>query len=245
MRSPADALTTSAGTTPIGIGAGIRSFCSETVAILAKEWKCELRTRYALSTVFLFAFTTLIMVSLAVGPIGSDPKTRPLLPVFLWLILLFAAAAGLPRTFVYEEESHSADALRLSARPSSLFCGKCLYNLTLILALELVITPLFIGMLKLPVADPAGLLAALLGGGIGLAVGSTLIAAMVSQARAKGPLFAVLAFPILLPLLKLAIQATEGAVLGEPAQMALMLSFLYDAMVTIASLMLFPAIFNP
>ena len=223
----------------------IKALASETWAVLGKEWKCELRTRYALSTVFLFAFTTLVMVSLAVGPIGSDPKTRPLLPVFLWLILLFAAAAGLPRTFVHEEESHSADALRLSARPASLFCGKGLYNLTLILALELVITPLFIGMLKLPVERPWDLAAALLGGGIGLAVGSTLIAAMVSQARARGPLFAVLAFPILLPLLKLAIEATEGAVLGEPAQMALMLAFLYDAMVTIASLMLFPAIFNP
>jgi hypothetical protein len=43
----------------------------------------------------------------------------------------------------------------------------------------------------------------------------------------------------------LAIEATLGAVLGEPAQMALMLAFLYDSMITIASLMLFPAIFNP
>lgn len=228
-----------------GIGESVAAFCGETWAILGKEWKCELRTRYALSTVFLFAFTTLVMVSLAVGPIGSDEKTRPLLPVFLWLIVLFAATAALPRTFVHEEESHSADALRLSVRPSSLFCGKCLYNLTLILALELVITPLFIGMLKLPVERPFDLAAALLGGGIGLAVGSTLIAAMVSQARSRGPLFAVLAFPILLPVVKLAIEASLGAVLGEPAQMALMLAFLYDAMIAVASLMLFPAIFNP
>jgi heme exporter protein B len=223
----------------------VAAFCAETWAILGKEWRCELRTRYALSTVFLFAFTTLVMVSLAVGPIGSAPENLPLLPVFLWLILLFASAAGLPRTFVHEEESHSADALRLSARPSSLFCGKCLYNLTLLLALELVVTPLFIGMLKLPVERPWELAAALLGGGIGLAVGSTLIAAMVSQARSRGPLFAVLAFPVLLPVVKLAIEASLGAVLGEPAEMALMLVFLYDSMITIASLMLFPAIFNP
>lgn len=228
-----------------GNTSGIAAFCGETWAILGKEWKCELRTRYALSTVFLFAVTTLVMVSLAVGPIGSDPKTRPLLPVFLWLIVLFAATAGLPRTFVHEEESHSADALRLSARPAALFCGKCLYNLSLILALELAIAPLFIGMLKLPIERPGDFALALLGGGIGLAVGSTLIAAMVSQARSRGPLFAVLAFPILLPVLKLAIEGTLGAVLGEPAQMALMLAFLYDAMVTVAGLMLFPAIFNP
>lgn len=223
----------------------VAAFCRETWAVLGKEWKCELRTRYALSTVFLFAVTTLVMVSLAVGPIGSDPKTRPLLPVFLWLIVLFAATAGLPRTFVHEEESHSADALRLSARPASLFCGKGLYNLTLILLLELTITPLFIGMLKLPVARPGDFALSLLGGGLGLAVASTLIAAMVAQARSRGPLFAVLAFPVLLPVLKLAIEGSLGAVLGEPAQMALMLAFLYDAIITIASLMLFPAIWNP
>jgi len=221
------------------------ALCAETWAILGKEWKCELRTRYALSTIFLFAITTLVMVSLAIGPSGSDPKLQLLLPVFLWLIVLFAATAGLPRTFVHEEESHSADALRLSARPAAVFLGKCLYNLTLIFALELLITPLFVAMLKLEVAQPGRLAAALLAGGIGLAVGSTLIAAMVAQARARGPLFAVLAFPVLLPVLKLSIEASLGAVLGEPAQMVLMLAFLYDAMVTIASLMLFPAIFNP
>jgi heme exporter protein B len=223
----------------------LHAWLAETWAIFAKEWRCELRTRYALSTILLFAFTTLVMVSLAVGPIGAEVAVRPLLPVFLWLILLFAAAAGLPRTFVHEEESRSADALRLCARPSSLFCGKALYNLSLILALEALVVPLFVALLKLPVARVDDFALALLAGGYGLAVCSTLIAAMVAQARARGPLFAVLAFPILLPLLKLGIEASLGAVLGEPSEMALTLSFLYDAMVTIAALMLFPAIFNP
>lgn len=223
----------------------MNAWLRETSAVFAKEWRCELRTRYALSTVLLFSFTTLVLVSLAIGPIGSDAEMRPLLPVFLWLILLFAAAAGLPRTFVHEEESRSADALRLSARPSSVFCGKALYNLALILAVELVVVPLFVALLALPIARPLDFLASLLAGGFGLAVCSTLIAAMVAQARARGPLFAVLAFPILLPLLKLAIQASLAAVLGESGEMALTLSFLYDAMVTIAALMLFPVIFNP
>ena len=53
-----------------------------------------------------------------------------MLPVLLWIILLFSVAAGLPRTFVQEEETQTAMALRLSATPSALFCGKLLYNLT-------------------------------------------------------------------------------------------------------------------
>ncbi len=223
----------------------ISSWTAETGAIFRKEWQLELRTRYALNTVGLFAVTTLVVVSISLGPVGTSEDARPFLPVLLWLILLFAASAGLPRTFVHEEEIGTAMALRLTARPSSLFCGKALDNLTLILALELLITPLFIAMLELPVTAPLELLSILLLGGYGLAVASTLIAAMVAQARARAPLFAVLAFPILLPLLKFAIDATTGTVMDEPAAPLLGLIFSFDAMLTIGGLMLFPAIWNP
>lgn len=223
----------------------ISIWTAEAGAIFGKEWRSELRTRYALNTVGLFAFTTLIVVSMSLGPVGASEEARPFLPVLLWLILLFAASAGLPRTFVHEEEVGTAVALRLASNPSSLFCGKTLYNLTLILALELLITPLYVAMLQMPVAFPSELLATLLLGGFGLAVGSTLIAAMVAQARARGPLFAVLAFPILLPLLKLAVQATTGAVLDEPMEGILTLILTYDATLTVAGLMLFPVIWNP
>ena len=221
------------------------NWLAEVRAVVTKEWRCELRTRYALSTVGLFAITTLFMVSLSLGPMGSSVELRPVLPVFLWVILLFAASAGLPRTFVHEEESGTADPLRLCATPSAVFCGKAIYNLTLILVLEAVITPFFIGMLALPVAVPSDFVYALAAGGLGLAVGSTLIAAIVAQAQVRGPLFAVLAFPILLPLLKIVIDASLGAILGSPVDMALGLAFLYDSMLTVASLMLFPVVWNP
>ncbi|MCG8456952.1 MAG: hypothetical protein MI919_11780, partial [Holophagales bacterium] len=69
--------------------------------------------------------------------------------------------------------------------------------------------------------------------------------AMVAQAKVKGTLFAVLAFPVLLPVLKLSIDASFAAILGEPVSMALYLAFLYDATLTVASLMLFPLTWNP
>ena len=223
----------------------ISSWTAEAYAIFRKEWQLELRTRYALNTVGLFALTTLVVVSITLGPAGASEEARPFLPVLLWLILLFAASAGLPRTFVHEEEIGTAIALRLTARPSSLFCGKALYNLTLILALEILIVPLFIGLLQLPVAAPIELFLILLLGGYGLAIASTLIAAMVAQARAQAPLFAVLAFPILLPLLKFAVDATLGTVSNEPADALIRLIFSFDAMLNIGGLMLFPAIWNP
>jgi heme exporter protein B len=161
------------------------------------------------------------------------------------VILLFSVAAGLPRAFVQEEEAQTATALRLAATPSALFCGKLLYCLTLVAALEALLTPVYLVMMNLEVASPGLLAGSLAAGGYGLAAGSTLVAAIIAQGRSKGTLFSVLSFPILLPLLLLVIELTRNAVSGEPAGMALPQLLLYDASVTIAGLMLFPTVWNP
>jgi len=224
----------------------ISTWALEATAVFVKEWRCEFRTRYALNTLALFAFTTLVVVSFSLGPLGVDRSHgTAVLPVLLWIILLFSVAAGLPRTFVQEEETQTAMALRLSATPSALFCGKLLYNLTLVLALEVLVTPAYIVMTSLEVASPWLLVAVLAAGGYGLATGSTLVAAIIAQARSKGTLFSVLSFPILLPLLVLAVELTRGATAGDPGGVAVPVLLLYDATITVAGLMLFPVVWNP
>jgi heme exporter protein B len=222
------------------------TWAAEALAVFAKEWRCEFRTRYALNTLGLFAFTTLVVVSVSLGPLGvSVSQGTAVLPVLLWVILLFSAAAGLPRAFVQEEETQTATALRLAATPSALFCGKLLYGLTLTLALEALITPVFVAMTSLDVKSPGLLAAVLAAGGYGLAAGSTLVAAIIAQARSKGTLFSVMAFPILLPLLLIAVELSRHAVAGDPADVALLQLLLYDGSVTVAGFMLFPVVWNP
>jgi len=222
------------------------TWAAEALAVFAKEWRCEFRTRYALNTLGLFAFTTLVVVSVSLGPLGvSVSRGTAVLPVLLWVILLFSAAAGLPRAFVQEEETQTATALRLAATPSALFCGKLLYGMTLTLALEALVTPVFVAMTSLDVKSPGLLAAVLAAGGYGLAAGSTLVAAIIAQARSKGTLFSVLAFPVLLPLLLIAVELTRHAVAGDPADVALLQLLLYDGSVTVAGFMLFPVVWNP
>ncbi len=221
------------------------TWAAEAAAVFAKDWRSELRTRYALNTLGLFALTTLVVVSYALGPIGASPLAPAVLPAILWIILLFAATAGLPRLFVAEEETHTATALRLSATPSALFCGKLAFGLALIVALEVLTTPLYLAMVQLKVASPGLLVATLAIGGFGLAACSTLVAAMVAQARGRGTLFAVLLFPVLVPLLIMVVALTRQAVAGEAAGVTLVQLLLYDGSVTVAALMLFPAMWNP
>jgi heme exporter protein B len=223
-----------------------RAWTREAVTVFAKDWRVELRTRHALHTLLLFAVTTLVTVSMALGPAGvASTERTAVLPALLWVILLFAAAAGLPRGFVHEEETHTATALRLAATPSAVFCGKAAYSASLLLALEVLLVPLYVGVMQLPVASPRLLLAALAGGGFGLAVGSTLLASIVAQAQGRGALFPILAFPVLLPLILLAVELTRGAVTGTVGAGVLPNLLIYDAAMVVAGLMLFPLVWNP
>jgi heme exporter protein B len=221
-----------------------RAWIDEALAVFSREWRRELRSRVALQTILLFALTTLVVISLALGP-GAAGERKEVLPVLLWMLLLFAASAGLPRAFVHEEETHAATALRLAATPSALFVGKLAYCLALLFLLEVLVTPLFLALMGLEVVAPGQLVLALLLGGFGLAVGSTLVAAIVAQASGKGALFSVLAFPVLLPLLLLAVALTRAAVTGESAAGLVEQLIAFDGAVTVAALMLFPVVWNP
>lgn len=147
-------------------------------------------------------------MSFAVGGAGISQTVQSSL---LWIIIYFSGMSGLSRAFVREEEARTASALRLAAAPGAVFGGKLLFNLVLLAGLEAVTVPLFVGMMGLQVSGWPLFVSVLALGSAGLAVAATIVAAIVSRANAKGALFAVLSFPILLPLLIGAIHGTQAA----------------------------------
>ena len=100
------------------------------LAIFLKDWRSEFRMRYALNAALLFAVTTLVVVSFAIGSFGISGD---LLAAFLWVVILFASMAGLGQVFIKEVESRTLTALRLVARPSEVWAGKFCFNLVLLL----------------------------------------------------------------------------------------------------------------
>lgn len=224
------------------------SLWGEAFAVLEKDLVSEYRVRAAASAIILFAATTLVVVSFSIGPFGLAENERPFLhSVLLWIILLFSAAAGLPRGFVKEEEAGTALALRLAGRPESIYLGKLMGNALLVLLLELFLVPAFILLMEYRVSGWPLFLIMLLGGGLGLAGATTLISAIVSRASGKGTLFSVLAFPILLPLLFACVdgcrKACTSAELGAGAD-ALKVVISYSGVVTTAGFLLFRPIWK-
>lgn len=230
---------------PNGIGVTLRAAW----AIFRKDLACELRTRYAINTLLLFAISATTAVSLGVGFLGLRRTEEALLiqSALLWVALLFAALNGLSRSFVYEEEARTLAALRLSASPTAVFLGKFCFNLTLILVLALVTSLLFIVLLRVKVGSPLAFSAILATGGLALTSATTIIAAIIARASFKGALFAVLAFPLLVAPLIIAIQGTAQSlenvavdVVFGPIQFLLA----YVVVTFIASLILFPFVWE-
>ena len=84
-------------------------------------------------------------------------------------------------------------------------------------------------------------------GNIGLAVSSTIIAAIIAKAGAKGTLYPVLSFPILLPLILTSVQLTLFSLDGisfERAKFELAIVVSYDIIMLTASFMLFDFIWK-
>ncbi|NCC36037.1 MAG: heme ABC transporter permease CcmB, partial [Chloroflexia bacterium] len=86
-------------------------------AVFVKDLRIELRTRYAINAMVLFAACTAMMVSIGTTFIGLRRTEEALLiqASLLWIALLFAAISGLSRGFVHEEETRTLAALRLAA----------------------------------------------------------------------------------------------------------------------------------
>lgn len=174
--------------------------------------RLELRSKYALNTILMFGITTLVMVSISLGAANLPSN---LLAALFWIVMFFASTAGLAQVFVREEEAGTSLILKLTADPEAVYVGKLLFNLTLLAAITIVITPFFFMFMNAPDANWPTFLLVLVFGVFGLCSGTTLVAAIIAKAAIKGALFAVLSFPVMVPLLLALVNVTDKVLDGR------------------------------
>ena len=182
-----------------------------TGAVFRKDLKLELRSRYVLSTLLIFVLSALLLILLVTG---QDVLSAKLQAGLLWIVILFTAALGLGRAFVAEQERGTVLFLRLHTQPGMVYAGKLAYSFAMILAVNAILTGVFILLLGVRVALPGLLGLALLLGTLGLVGTTTLLAAIIARTSRRGPLLPVLLFPLLVPLLLAAVDATENSLTG-------------------------------
>lgn len=214
-------------------------------SLFKKDWQSELRTRYAINALAMFI---LITISVILFSIGSEKITAYLTGGLLWVVIFFSAMSGLSRAFVSEEERGTTMTLHLIASPSTIFSGKLIFNLLLVFLMNFAITLLFFILFESFVINNLWLFCiAFFLGNIGIAVSSTIIAAIISKASSKGTLYPVLSFPILLPLILILLELTKFAMDGNSVESSLteiLVLICYDVIMLTASYMLFDFIWK-
>jgi len=214
-------------------------------SLFRKDWQSELRTRYAVNALAMFILVT---ISVIMFSIGTEKITEYLTGGLLWVVIFFSAMSGLSRAFVSEEERGTTMTLQLIASPSTVFSGKLIFNLILVFLMNFVITILFGILFSSFVIRNIPLFAiTFLFGNVGIAVSSTIIAAIISKASSKGTLYPVLSFPILLPLILTLLELTKFAIDGNSiysSMTEILVLVCYDVIMATASYLLFDFIWK-
>ena len=212
--------------------------------MLIKDVREESRSRYAAYSMLLFCVIVLAVVSFA---IHGNPITGPVQAALLWITLFFAAMTGLSRSFIKEEERGTLELLRCAAAAGPLFAGKALFNFLLLELSAAVLAPLFCVLLNVKPGNPFLLAVVIVTASLPVSVMCTVVSGLVSQSRARGMLFPVLAFPVLVVPFSVAVRATAEALRGASlASQAMPLVFLFSFSVAafVISLFLFEYIFE-
>jgi len=214
-------------------------------SLFLKDWKSELRTRYAINALAMFILVT---ISVILFSIGNEKITEYLTGGLLWVVIFFSAMSGLSRAFVSEEERGTTLTLHLIAAPSTIFSGKLIFNLVLVFLMNIVIAFLYSVLFESFIIKSFDLfLLAFFLGNIGIAASSTIIAAIISKASSKGTLYPVLSFPILLPLILTLLELTKFAIDGksiEESFVEIAVLVCYDVIMITASYLLFDFIWQ-
>jgi heme exporter protein B len=218
---------------------------SKSYSIFLKDLHSELRTRYAINSLAMFI---IVAISIILFAVGQEKVSESLTGGLFWVVIFFTAMSGLSRAFVSEEERGTSLTLQLLSAPSTVFSGKLIFNIVLVSCMNTIIALLYAALFETFVIQNFLLfLISFVLGNFGLAISSTIIAAIIAKAGAKGTLYPVLSFPILLPLILTSVQLTLFALDGtsiEKAKYELAIVVSYDVIMLTVSYLLFDFIWK-
>jgi heme exporter protein B len=182
-------------------------------AILAKDLSAELRSRELFSAMLVFSLLVVLIFNFA---LELDRTARENVAAgVLWVTFTFAGTLGLNRSLAMEKDRGSLDGLLLApVDRSALFFGKMLGNLLFMAAVEAVILPVFTVLFNISLLRPWLFLVIALGT-LGFASVGTLLSSMTVHTRAREVMLPILLFPVSVPVVVAAVQASSGVLLAE------------------------------
>lgn len=189
---------------------------SQCLNVLRKDLLQQWRARSRLAAVAAFGFTTLLLFSFASGP--DTTTLRAHAAGYLWLALLLCSTLSLAESFRIEMQNGALEGLLLLPTDArALYYGKALGNLAVLGGLGLALIPVMVVLYDVTMVEGLLLLMGVVGlGTAGLVAPGTLYAALSARARGSDVLLPLLLFPLVVPALVSAVNATSLVLSGDP-----------------------------
>ena len=185
------------------------------LAMLRKELLTEWRMRSRVSGIFWFAFAVVLMVAVSIPDTSSLPKVAG---GTLWIGLMLASTRSLDQSYAVENEHGALEGLLLwPVEPLAIYYGKAIANAVILICVATALLPLLIAIFNTEVrGNPLQLGLVVVFGCMALAAPGTLFGFITSQARGSSVLLPLLLFPLVVPALLAAANATSKIFEGDP-----------------------------
>lgn len=182
------------------------------VSVIKKELKTEFRTKYSSSALLLFILTSLSILMFSLN--GIEISTE-LSAGLYWILIFFGSMTGLSKAYVIEEEKETSMLLKMHSSAITVYIGKFIFNLLYSLLINYFTASLLFLFIGSTTPKSIGvLLFAILIFSLAISSSTTIISAIISKANAKGTIFSVLSFPIMLPIIIIGIDITTASISG-------------------------------
>lgn len=205
----------------------------------------EWRQRYALNAMVLYIVSTVFICYLNFN-LNQNLLNPIVWNTLFWVILMFTAVNAIGKSFAQDSEGRILYYYTLTS-PAAIIISKIIYNSLLMILLTLTGFAIYQMAMGNPVNDLGMYLLALVLGSVGFASVLTMISAIASKAGNNGMLMAILSFPMVIPLLLMAVKFSKNAMDGVDPSMSydeITVLLAIDAVVVALSLILFPYIWK-
>jgi heme exporter protein B len=200
-------------------------FLGSIQALLWKDILLEVRNKDIVVSVLVFSLLVIGVFNFAIDP---TPQIVSLVaPGMLWVAFVFGGVLGLTRSFALEKDEGNLHGLMVApVSRDTIFFGKMLANFLFMLLVEALVFPVFAVLFNFSLLEP-GLVPVAVLATLGIASVGTVFSAMAVNTRAREVMLPVLFFPVALPVMIAAVEAT-GLVIGDSGTIGLVrwLSFL-------------------
>ncbi|MFW9778320.1 MAG: heme exporter protein CcmB [Candidatus Heimdallarchaeota archaeon] len=191
---------------------------SDILFLAKKDLTLEFRKKETLFAMGLFSLASVLIFSTLFNLADISQETRETITAAsLWFIITFSVMLGVTSIFLREVRKSTVDALlSLAIKPQAIFLAKLVYLCAILAIIEVITIALAIVFMRIGFSNQAMLFGAVLViGSFDLAIGGCIVSFLTIYAKSKTLAVPILFFPIVLPSILIATQATSSLVLYD------------------------------